>query len=251
MANPIYVAKIKFPLTEKPSMMFSAERASIYQDIFNLQNTARLIISNFVEEAPADGKRYAREDGTWTEVTGGGSGGGRLSGMYYPLPGMVVSNSSTTNTALNAFRGWPAAPFKSAGVKVVVKPKAATGTYRLRAAIYEFDPATLTVGSLLQDLGEISTFTAEVAVAFPSAISVDLSNRSSLFVLFSGVAAMNLNSYTGIGRTDLFPSIMTTNSSGTNLSYSGSLTYPTTGAPTTLPTLSSSNTASHLYILQP
>lgn len=68
MANPIYVAKIKFPLTEKPSMMFSAERASIYQDIFNLQNTARLIITHFVEEAPNDGKRYVRQDGKWVEL---------------------------------------------------------------------------------------------------------------------------------------------------------------------------------------
>lgn len=65
MANPIYLATLKLPLTEKPITEWSAENQKTYMDIFNLQNTFRLVISNFVEEAPQDGQKYVRKDGEW------------------------------------------------------------------------------------------------------------------------------------------------------------------------------------------
>lgn len=75
MASPIYLASLQLPLTEKPVMAFSAEQQLIYQDIFNLQNTFKIVLANFTEEAPTDGKQYARKNGEWVEVTGGGGGG--------------------------------------------------------------------------------------------------------------------------------------------------------------------------------
>lgn len=66
MANPIILAQYKFPLTEKPTML--PEPVSTYTDIFNLQNTCRLIISIMVEEAPVDGKQYVRQNGAWVEL---------------------------------------------------------------------------------------------------------------------------------------------------------------------------------------
>lgn len=74
MASPIYLASLQLPLTEKPVMAFSAERQLIYQDIFNLQNTFKIVLANFTEEAPDDGNSYVRQNKEW--VAGGGGGGG-------------------------------------------------------------------------------------------------------------------------------------------------------------------------------
>lgn len=75
MANAIFLAKLKLPLTEKPQMAFSPETSGVYTDVFNLQNTFKIVLANFTEEAPNDGKQYARKNGEWVEVTGGGGGG--------------------------------------------------------------------------------------------------------------------------------------------------------------------------------
>lgn len=74
MASPIYLASLQLPLTEKPVMAFSAEQQLIYQDIFNLQNTFKIVLANFTEEAPDDGNSYVRQNKEW--VAGGGGGGG-------------------------------------------------------------------------------------------------------------------------------------------------------------------------------
>lgn len=65
MANQLYLAKVKFPLTEKPVTDYSAENQKVYQDVFNIQNTLRLVLSNFTEDAPADGNKYVRQDQNW------------------------------------------------------------------------------------------------------------------------------------------------------------------------------------------
>ena len=75
MANPAFVANFKVPMTEKPSIDFTPQSTKLYFDIFNIQNTIRLLLVNFVEEAPSDGNIYGRKDGQWV-VAGGGGGGG-------------------------------------------------------------------------------------------------------------------------------------------------------------------------------
>lgn len=65
MASPIYLAKLKFPLTEKPNTIYSQENSNTYTDIFNVQNTLRMVLVHFVEEAPKDGNKYVRKDGEW------------------------------------------------------------------------------------------------------------------------------------------------------------------------------------------
>jgi ribosomal protein L2 len=66
MANREALAEIKFPLMEKPTT--PANQKEIYSDIFEIQNVLRLMLIHLVEEAPMDGKKYARQDGTWVEI---------------------------------------------------------------------------------------------------------------------------------------------------------------------------------------
>lgn len=70
MAKPEALVAYKFPLTEKP-ITSPLERAT-YGDLFNIQNTLRLMMGVFVEEAPIDDKSYARKDQGWVEVTSSG-----------------------------------------------------------------------------------------------------------------------------------------------------------------------------------
>lgn len=65
MADPIYLAKLKIPMTEKPETAWTPNMQATYNDIFNLQNTIRIILQNFVEEAPVDGVKYVRQNGKW------------------------------------------------------------------------------------------------------------------------------------------------------------------------------------------
>lgn len=65
MANPIYLATLKIPMTEKPETPWDPNWMATYKDVFNLQNTIRIILQNFVEEAPKDGTKYVRKDGKW------------------------------------------------------------------------------------------------------------------------------------------------------------------------------------------
>lgn len=66
MATPAYLLNYKFPLTEKPVTLPTSKET--YQDVFNLQNCIRLIVTNFTEEAPQDGKLYGRRNGVWEEI---------------------------------------------------------------------------------------------------------------------------------------------------------------------------------------
>lgn len=75
MANPAFIASFKVPMTEKPTIDYNAQNLKLYTDIFNIQNTVRLLLVNFVEEAPEDGSIYGRQNGQWV-VAGGGGGGG-------------------------------------------------------------------------------------------------------------------------------------------------------------------------------
>lgn len=72
MASPIYLTTLKLPLTEKPITAFSAENQATYTDIFNLQNTIKIVMQNFTEEAPEDGEEYVRKDGEWVQPTSSG-----------------------------------------------------------------------------------------------------------------------------------------------------------------------------------
>ena len=74
MAKIEALSGIKFPLTEKPTILYTPENFKQYADTFNLQNTCRLIIQNFTEEAPTDSKTYGRKDSGWIEMSGGGGG---------------------------------------------------------------------------------------------------------------------------------------------------------------------------------
>ena len=65
MADPIYVAALKLPLTEKPITAWNQQNTGTYKDVFNLQNTIRIVLENFVEEAPQDGQKYVRMNGKW------------------------------------------------------------------------------------------------------------------------------------------------------------------------------------------
>lgn len=66
MANPAYLVQYEFPLNEKPITL--PENKETYQDIFLLQNCIRIILNNFVEEAPKDGFAYVRKDGKWERM---------------------------------------------------------------------------------------------------------------------------------------------------------------------------------------
>lgn len=66
MANPAYLLKYEFPLGEKPTTL--PTNRETYQDIFMLQNCIRILILNFVEEAPKDGLSYVRKDGQWVQM---------------------------------------------------------------------------------------------------------------------------------------------------------------------------------------
>lgn len=74
MANPQFTNAAKIPINEKPRCSF-AQYKDIYLDTLDIFNTLRLILREFVEDAPADGKTYGRKDQSWVEVTGGGGGG--------------------------------------------------------------------------------------------------------------------------------------------------------------------------------
>jgi hypothetical protein len=50
-------------------------------------------LDNTIEEAPEDGNQYARQDGTWTEVTGGGGGSQDLQS--------VLNNGATADLSSN------------------------------------------------------------------------------------------------------------------------------------------------------
>lgn len=104
MANPLYLATIKFPLTEKPETPYIPEYQKIYLDVFNLQNTLRMIIQNFTEEAPVDGSSYVRKDGSW--VIGGGGGGGGI--PEAPIDGKLYGRKDASWTEV------PATPASSA-----------------------------------------------------------------------------------------------------------------------------------------
>lgn len=75
MANPQFTNAAEIPINEKPQCNF-AQYKEIYLDTLDIFNTLRLILREFVEDAPADGKTYGRKDQSWVEVTGGGGGGG-------------------------------------------------------------------------------------------------------------------------------------------------------------------------------
>lgn len=74
MASPIYLAKLKIPMTEKPTVDWNLENMKVYSDLFAIQNTVRQILYDFVEEAPVDGESYVRKDGTWAVGSSGGGG---------------------------------------------------------------------------------------------------------------------------------------------------------------------------------
>lgn len=155
MANPIYVAKLKIPMTDKPRMAPSFNYET-YEDIFQVQNTIRLILSNFTEEAPKDGKQYAREDGTWTEVTGGGGGGGGTvysPGFVYTLPGYTASQSSLSAATDNSIRGLliNAGDYGDARPVVVAE---STLNAKFKFGLYRVNSDS-SVGSLYKDLDEI------------------------------------------------------------------------------------------------
>lgn len=92
MASPIYLASLQLPLTEKPVMAFSAEQQLIYQDIFNLQNTFKIVLANFTEEAPDDGAAYVRQNKEW--VAGGGGGGDGI--PEAPVDGKIYGRKDAT-----------------------------------------------------------------------------------------------------------------------------------------------------------
>lgn len=73
MANPQFTNAAEIPINEKPQCNF-AQYKEIYLDTLDIFNTLRLILREFVEDAPADGKTYGRKDQSWVEVTGGGGG---------------------------------------------------------------------------------------------------------------------------------------------------------------------------------
>lgn len=68
MANPLYLASLAIPMTEKPSTAWEPMFYKTYEDIFRIQNTVRMILTDFVEDAPADGKRYVRQNNQWVEI---------------------------------------------------------------------------------------------------------------------------------------------------------------------------------------
>lgn len=72
MANPTFLSTIKIPLTQKPLLLSSADNKLLYTDIFNIQNTIRILMRVFVEDAPADGMTYGRKDNEWIIVGSAG-----------------------------------------------------------------------------------------------------------------------------------------------------------------------------------
>lgn len=73
MADPIFNTSEKIPLPVKPST--PPTNKEVYKDLFDIFNTIRMLIANFLVDAPKDGTQYGRQDGEWTPVTGGGGGG--------------------------------------------------------------------------------------------------------------------------------------------------------------------------------
>lgn len=65
MANPTFLSSTKLPMTLKPTMSSVGANRPTYDDIFNIQNTIRILLAKFVEEAPIDGEAYERKDGGW------------------------------------------------------------------------------------------------------------------------------------------------------------------------------------------
>lgn len=76
MANPQFFSTYTYPITLKP--LTAADLKFTYQDIFNLQNSFRILIKQIdtrfadtVEEAPEDGETYGRKDKTWVVLETG------------------------------------------------------------------------------------------------------------------------------------------------------------------------------------
>lgn len=238
MANPIYVAKLKIPMTDKPRMAPSFNYET-YEDIFQVQNTIRLILSNFTEEAPKDGKQYAREDGTWKEVTGGGGGGGTVysPGFVYTLPGYTASQTSLTSVPDNSVRGLvinagdygDARPAVVAGSKLNAKFK--FGLYRVNS--------DSSVGSLYKDLGEIvcTPFTSGLRYMYGSVPIGTLPFPCILACFISYTAGTMILVYYKETTTPVPFIRFSTASTGTTTvyRYDWTLTYPAT-LPTTLST---------------
>lgn len=120
MANPSFLYSVKLPMTPKPTMSSVGDYRATYNDIFNLQNTIRILMRSLVEEAPLDGVQYGRQNGEWTEIEGGGGGipeapiDGKTYGRKDASWAEVTSSSSVynlfitgnTNGTNNNYRGY-------------------------------------------------------------------------------------------------------------------------------------------------
>lgn len=93
MANPSFVSSTKLPMTQKPTMTSEGDARATYEDIFNLQNTIRILLRFLVEEAPTGGDGYIREDGSWVPIQEAQLKWGQLTG--------ALADQADLQTALN------------------------------------------------------------------------------------------------------------------------------------------------------
>jgi len=159
----------------------------------------------FIGDAPSDGSQYARQDGAWEVVSGGGGGipdapldnylYGRINGMWYRVPGFTPFSQIATH--FSSVAGWAVyggnVYLSPSGVVSVDTASTVTGI-----AIYLGDTSTSTIdlSPLSGMTGQISLNTLTSMTATPTLPSGGFNNLYINNCAFNALPA--LDSYTSL-----------------------------------------------------
>ena len=159
----------------------------------------------FIGDAPSDGSQYARQDGAWEVVSGGGGGipdapsdnylYGRINGIWYRVPGFTPFSQIATH--FSSVAGWAVyggnVYLSPSGVVAVDTASAVTGI-----AIYLGDTSTSTIdlSPLSGMTGQISLNTLTSMTATPTLPSGGFNNLYVNNCAFNSLPA--LDSYTAL-----------------------------------------------------
>lgn len=166
---------------------------------------------------------------------GGGSGLTKYSSLgYMTMPGQSVSNSiaDAAMVSANTVKGYfmPAGDYT--GMTPAMIPSTTASAVQARFGIYALSGATLAVGSLVTDLGEINKVAGSAADLQKLTTEIGVQNAPFYLVWFVGPSAGSWKQFTTSAVT---ASMMQPNPAFANAMWrmGGTLTYPTP-APSTV-----------------